>query len=335
MNYRHSEVFAALKATNEGIKTNLTTGQYLKTLDQYLLNATMPVLEATCYFDVIISKLAAWSTENFRRKLSMKNLDFPSLAIKFLMQDTPDGKAQVWKDMSLDRAVIFTSLHNFLTSLRDYEMACNCEGPVPLAYTSCPEVYYLHIVNQHELSLEARRPLLPVIQQVRYWLSEALEFKKRILEKYTRFCLNIAQKDYVHHFQCRQNLNDMVQSYLIAADRAIDKCDASQGALTPHIQNWLLTARNHLTKSQQIENKEVPLETLDTNEGAMNQLNSLLDDVATSVENIEHVRRIARLADLKGTGRILLGIEESLPLATRSYLHTLAATTYTPTTQKG
>lgn len=323
-NYRHSEVFAALKATDEGIKTNLTTGQYLKTLDQYLLNAVLPIIEATCYYDVVLSKMVAWQTENFRRKLSMRAIDFPSVAMYFLIQELPKDKAELWKELNLDRAIVFSTLNSFLSSLEYYEKACNCEGEVPPAYAAMPEAYYLHIVHHHEMSLHARRPLLPVIQQVRYWLGEAQEFKKRILEKYTRLCLNIAQKDYVHFFNCQVLLDDVVQSYLIAADRAIDKCDASQGVLTSHIMNWLLTARNHLSKSLKIENNEVPLDALDSLESALTQLNSVLEDARLASESIEQVRRIARMADLKGEGRILLGIEEMLPSASRSYLHSLS-----------
>lgn len=323
--YRHSEVFAALKATNERIKTNLTTGQYLKTLDEYLLNAVTPIIEATGYFDVFLPKMLAWQTENFRRKLSMKNIDLPSAIMYFLLQSLPEDKLTLWKGLCLDRAVVFYALQNFLDALEEYELACNCEGPVPNFYKDSPLAYYLHVTRHHESSLSARRPLLPVIQQVRYWLNEAMEFKRRILEKYTRLCLTTAQKDYVAYFNCQVPLDDIVQSYIIAASRAIDKCDASQGVLTSHIQNWLLTARNHLSKSMTAEHQEVSLDSVEGIDNLVTQkLTSLMEELTDTAENIDHVRRISRLADLTGYGRILLGIEESLPVATRAFLRSFA-----------
>jgi hypothetical protein len=321
-NYRHSETFAILKATKERIKTNLSTGQYLKTLDQYLLNAVVPIIEATCYYDVFLTKLLAWQTENFRRKLSMRPVDIPSLVMRFLLQDKSESKIEIWKELCLERGAVFVSLRSFLDSLKEYELACNCEGPVPSVLNDDPLAYYLFVAQHHEQALETTRPLMPIIQQVRYWLHEAHEFKNRIEEKYTRMCLTFAQKDYVSHFQCRKDLDVIVQCYAMAASRAIDKCDASQGVLTTHITNWFLTAKNHLTKELTNELQEVPLSALESvdTEG----LNAFIFDMEDDVDRITHIRKIARMADLEGSGRILLGIEEHLPPATKNFLRSIS-----------
>jgi hypothetical protein len=86
----------------------------------------------------------------------------------------------------------------------------------------------------------------------------------------------------------------------------------------------MLTARNHIAKALAIENYEVSLESLDRLDPLIDTVTNLVSDSLVSADRALHIRKIARMADLHGHGRILLGIEEILPPSTRSYLQSLS-----------
>jgi hypothetical protein len=319
--YRHSEVFSVLKARVETLQTNLTTNQYIRTLDSYLTKAVLPIVECTDYFDGYLGKMLAWQEENFRRKLSMRrDLDLPSVIMEFTLRTSAAGKMEVWQELALDRAVVMQAVRNFLDCLVPYQKAHNCELPLPDNVIGDPLSYWLYYTQQVEKTFNARRPLIPVIQQAEYWLYQATEFKQVIIEKYIRLCLTQAQRDYVSFFNCQVDLDDIIQSYIIAASRAIDKCDAQQGALTSHIQKWFLTARNLFNKRRLQEAKESSFESLDDLNIALESQNDpvlcdmlSVNSVHLQREEVEQVRVIAQMADPKGYGRLLLGIEETFP----------------------
>ncbi len=317
--YKHSESFALLKRAEETISGNLTTNQYCKILDTYLLEAVTPIMTATNYYDGYVGKMLSWQSENFRRKLSMsKEIDLASLSILFLVSSDPIVKLGVWKTLKLDRMLILESLRNFLQVTSRYVEANNCTLPVPVGYD--PYEYWTSVSNDIEANLGCSGSLMPVIQQCEYWLHQATEFKRMILEKYIRFCLMQAKTSYVTYFNHEIDLDDIIQSYIVAASRAIDKCDADQGVLTTHIMNWFLTARNFLNK-RRTQDSSLHLESLDSVRESTSEDDATPD--VSPADDIDYIRAVARMADPKGTGRYYLGIEERLPISQRKLLNTL------------
>jgi hypothetical protein len=163
--------------------------------------------------------------------------------------------------------------------------------------------------------------------QCQYWTNLAYGFKGVILEKYTRMVLMIAQQDYVR-LEMKVQLDDIIQEYTTSALKAIDRCDATKGVLTTHIQFWLRSARNVVVKKY-INNNEVsiedgaPSDDSDISPGyARYSDNALGDDTSndapdTELEEIEErkhkvdrIRQIARFFDPSGCARLLLGVSE-------------------------
>ena len=93
----------------------------------------------------------------------MRQSDVSSLVMMFMLHDNLESKISIWKELCLDRGAIFVSLKIFLESLTEYELACNCEGPVPKTYENNPIAYYLYVTQQQEQILKTTRPLMPVI----------------------------------------------------------------------------------------------------------------------------------------------------------------------------
>lgn len=301
--YKHSESFAQLKGITERIQGNYSTAQYIRVLDAFLLEGVDAMIDDTRYMDVVLSKVLAWSVPNFRRKVTMSGKEnlVPSV-LAFLLEKNATKKKALLRELKLDRIVLFYALSSFLELLeKEYLPAVN--GELRILVKGDPLAFCMLRVHDVERSLHASKRLTGTYAKVKYWYEHAVDFKHQILEKYTRLCLMSAQRDYVGYFHHRVDLDDIVQTYLYMASRAIDKCDVNRGVLTTHILNWLLTGRAHLRRD------EVEQPTSDE---------FLDEDTATDVDTerrdsystVEHVQAVSRLIDPKGLGRYLLGIEQ-------------------------
>lgn len=299
-----------MKVIQEKISGNLTTSQYLEIYDTFLLNSIKPLIENTRYFDSFVIRLIGWQEKNFRRKVSFKpRPEFPRLATLFLLARDSCERLAAYKAMKLDRGARIEFLKTFHESMEVYEKACNCELTPPNPNQDVLS-YCLGVKSQIEKGHKSDATLVEVISESKLWLGRALTFKQSILEKYVRLCLNTAQKDYVHYFHHRIPLDDIVQTYLMAASRAIDKCDLTQGALTSHIQNWLFSGRDHVSKHSQDPKVESYVEHLEdlvdlTADNEVERLDSERNDEL-------ELRRLAKLCDPSGVGRAYLGIPEIL-----------------------
>lgn len=245
--YKHSQVFASLKGISEQIEDNLTTSQYLQSYDAFLERSVIPIITGTRVFDVFVSRLVGWQEKNFRRKVTfLSRAEVPGLVVNFLLQTSPEKRVEAYRRLNLDRGVCIEFLKLFQDLLVTYRQACNCELKNPVS-GKFDLGHSLHVKATVEANLRATQPLMSTYLESKFWFDRALEFKQRIMEKYVRLCLTTAKKDYVSHFKMEVDLDDVIQYYLMATSRAIDKCDYRQGVLTSHIQNWFLTARTKLS----------------------------------------------------------------------------------------
>lgn len=300
--YTHSKSFAILKRVREQLGTNLTSGQYLQLLDTLLYRSLAPIVEHTNLFEAYLCSLIGWQEKHNKRKVSLVDKQaFSSIAVAWLLY--PKWmKVQKLASLKLDRIAIYEFCRTFIRQHQPYVDACNCALKREGVTVSLTEM--LVVKKRVEDAVNCSGSLIPVIQEVQYWLEEADNFKTAVLEKYVRMCLTHAQKDYVGHFKTAVPLDDIVQSYILIAARAIDKCDFRQGVITSHIQNWFLTARTHLAKNAKSE--YVP----ETQEVVDDEAESIVDTMVRS-EEVENVRIVARLLDPVGAGRAFLGILET------------------------
>ena len=307
-NYRHSTSFSALKGLKETLQGNLSTVQYMRVLDAYLIHALEPLITKTSFVDGYVVRALAWSTKRSRRRLSLdRNVDFMKLSFLFILDERANKKVELWRKMKLERSLALFIAEDFIEKMRKvYIPAANCELPLPENFYGDPIAYYRMRQKEVESALRCQGNLLEIYHTVVYWYEKAKEFKHTILEKYVRMCLMSAQRDYRNFFNCEIELDDILQSYLFMASRAIDRCDANQGALTSHIQNWFLTARSALNKQRL--NNEASLDE--------DMISAELEEPPryTTEEDRRHLLSVASFADPEGLGRYLLGFEETLPL---------------------
>lgn len=311
--YRSSRAFQDLKNIQEKLAVNMTTSQYMKLYDEYLEKAMNPIIANCKFFDSYLSQLISWQARSHRRKISfVGQIEFPRLAVNFLIQSTSEQRIAAYKKLSLDRGIVIEFLRLFETMTSKYKLATNMDlfgGNIQ----KC-----LRVISDMEASLRPKTPLIAIIRESAYWFEHALGFRHLILEKYIRLTLNASQRDYVECFQGREELDDVVQAYLMYTARAIDRCDYKQGALTSHVQKYFLAAKAYVLKG--LNSKNESLEDQGDSGGLYEpDLNSDLHspDIQllnkTSIEETSKViAKLSKLLDPVGYARAYLGISEDL-----------------------
>lgn len=316
--YEHSASFSKLKNITERISKNLTTLEYLHTLDMFLWQALEPIhAECPSLFHNYVAKIVARQT----RKASMRftSDDRSKLPIHlFNMVTTKDPKRahEFAKSMYINRGLLFGFITLFLKKTERYERLHSTFDLDPIVRNS--EIYNI----ERSLGLRSGGTLYSAIQQTKFWYDKARTFKDMILEKYTRLALMHAKstyKDFNHYVP----LNDVIQIYLIVVSRAIDRCDPRQGVLTTFVTNWFKSGKSEvgdLAKTQGDQSYEALLE--DMGDAASDVLGSFT--TSTNSEWMDHVSFVAKTVDRQGYVRAPLRIPEFLTEKQRQILEAFA-----------
>lgn len=323
--YQHSETFAKLKGIQESISTNLTSFQYLSVLDTFLYRSVQPLVSGTKFIDIFLAQVLGWQTQNPKRKTAgVGRHAFSAHATLFFLLEEPKQRMTVLRNMRLDRGIIFEAIRRWLAIVEEYEV-------LSTQIATDENMQRLHELGE-KASLRPSFSLHATYTQVKFFYEKSADFKAKILEKYTRLCLNHAQRDYVM-LGHRVQLNDIVQVYLMTASKAIDKCDTDRGVLTTHIQNWLMSAKNNVM-SQHLQRTMVAMTNAQGK--AVEQLVEYVpldetpdipveeSDAQEKEEVIDNVRRIAKAFDPSGVGRILMGVQEVLSAEDRLAIRAMA-----------
>lgn len=308
----------SLKRVKEQLGHNYTSFQLLSVLDQLLWKSMWPILRTTDYFDRVLANVIGWSATNPRRKLSSLPKDrFNTYAAAYLVADTPKVKLRILKKMRIERNILFYVVARFLEVMRD----------VPPAKPSQKVVNALAVFDHEGLWFAAR--------ESDYWHQQAIAFKGMIMEKYMRFVMMEAQQFHKQQRQHNPHLNfdldDIAQNFILAVNKAIDKCDAQQGTLTSYIQNWIKDAKGNpqlrgeygiaytipasqrRAVAQSPKNKAVNISvSIDSDELQHLRSESNVEEEFERKRTVELVRLLAKRADPTGISRMFLGIGEIL-----------------------
>lgn len=298
LSYKASRIFGAIKIQKDLLEGNMTTSQYMNQLDSYLYSALRAIETNTNYLDNVIAGLIGWQEKNFRRRVSlMSKREFIQAAVLWLLKSREE-RVRDLPSLKLDRGVIASVCQSFLDLTEGYTRAMQNKE---LTQADLAAVY-----SAEQKLLIQGGSLHRAVAAVKYRSDQAIEFKGKILSKYSRMSIMAAKRDYTDYFEFRINLDDMCCEYLLAAARAIDKCDYEKGPLTTHIQNWFYTARSHCQKRYDTGLMEKSTDFSET--PTEDSTYSLEDSLDTSESEL--VRRLAKIADPSGIGRRALGIEE-------------------------
>jgi|GEM_PF-4700545 len=303
--YSHSLTFNSLKRTKEQVAGNLTSAQYLNTLDMLLWKALEPIaLECPSFFYTFMSKCVAYQSvyPNSKYTSGEKGV-LPTILMQMLVESKIDPVAALAKARKLyiNRGLLFGMISTFLKIAEPYERLHS-------AFSDIPKYEQRSMCQALEIALGARdsNTLYQAIRQVEYWDKRARAWKNVILEKYTRMALGQAQKTYVD-FNHYVDLDDVTQIYLMVAAKAVDRCDARRGVLTTFIQNWLKGARSQVSELASGQ-KDDSLEELYEKLGDSMDIGCVAPD--TSAEDSQALAYRAQVHDPEGVVRTVLGIPQ-------------------------
>lgn len=306
MEYQHSVVFDTLKRTVEEIDVNLTSAQYLHTLDYFLWQA-LTLLAHACpsLFFNWMAKVVAHQTLNPSSKFTsddknqMPILFFNSLTLRYADNSMGPAISEVQK-MYLNRGFLFGLLAKFLREAASYTKLTSAFVNNPMKVRS--DIAKL----EQRLGVEDGVELYHVLRDIEHWDTKARSWKDKIVQKYTRMTILAAQKTYVD-FNHSVGLDDVSQLHLMVTAKAIDRCDPRVGVLTSFIQQWLKSARAETAKLAKGQGDD-SFEYLEEVMGDSLDLGSVDPDSTSEV--LQELSYKAQVKDPVGIVRITLGIPQ-------------------------
>jgi hypothetical protein len=317
--YEHSEIFAKMKDVKERIGTNLTSLEYLETLDMFLWRAIGSIRKAVpSLVDEFMVKAIAQQTFKSSTKFSsiMKEEKgkLPVILFNALTErdvENLDG----FRNLRLNRGMLFGLVQIFMDRTEAYRELCNVE---PLSVQDWKSRAFQLMEMERSLGVVEGIALYNVIEDVNIWYERARDWKSAIIEKYTRKALGQAKVAY-EDYNYAMDLADVIQIHMVLLSRAINRCDSRLGVLTTFITSWFKSARSEMTRvinsSQEVSYEEMLEDMGDSAEAEGSE-----DKTITTQEAVQHISMLAKEIDPTGVLRFHLGIPEFMPLDKRKIL---------------
>lgn len=313
--YEHSRVFDTMKNTEEQITGNLTSLQYLQTLDYFLWEALKPIAaECPSFFYNYLCKVVARQSLKASVKLtSSDRMKLPIQLFNTLTTQSPSKAFDQSRLLYINRGVFFGFISLFLRKLQYYmELHQSMHD-----FDAAERNILIHRIEQ-TVGLRPGGQLYPALMQIIHWDTKARWWKASIVEKYTRMAALNAQRTYkdFNHFV---PLDDVMQIYMVVTNRAVDRCDARQGVLTTFIQNWFKSARGEVAKLAEHQ-QDASYESLteDHGDSIHEVIGVTLPDLTKELQT--HIAYIASTIDKNGLVRTALGIPQFVTRAQRETL---------------
>ncbi len=308
--YTHSETFASLKTHKESISDNLSSSQYLQTLDMLIWKALTPIIfECPELVRNMFAKFCARQTLAPNTKLTSDQKEkLPTLLFNAMALKEPQDALDAYRKLYFNRGLLFGLLSVFLDKGAEYVKLHNA------FYDSNDPALQIRLRElEIELGANTDSGLYAAAKESAFWDEKARTWRGKIMEKYTRMALLSAKRTYVDYSH-KVKLDDVAQIHLMMVGKAIDRCDARLGVLTTFINPWLKGARSQVA-DEAAEQEHESIEDL--------QERTDMEPVAdfdTTSEELEHIAYRARIIDPVGLVRTMLGIPQWIRAADRQTL---------------
>lgn len=311
--YQHSELFARLKDVKERINTNLTSLEYLETLDMFLWRAIGSIRKAIpSLVDEFMVKAIAQQTFKSSTKFSSILKEEKGKLPVFLFNALTErdiGSLEGFRNLRLNRGMLFGLVQIFMDRTSPYMELFNV---APLSLDDWKSRDFQLKAMERNLGVVEGVSLYNVIEDVNIWYERARDWKSAIIEKYTRKALSQAKVAY-EDYNYAMDLADVIQIHMVLLSRAINRCDSRLGVLTTFITSWFKSARSEMTRvinaSQEVSYEEMIEEMGDSAEAE-----GCDDKTIMTQEAVQHISMLAKEIDPTGVLRIHLGIPEFMPL---------------------
>lgn len=317
-------------------ETNLTSGQIQTVMDRLLYKALEPVILYTNLFDSQLIYLLALVTRNKKRKVSSLNRNVVlEILVKALACDNPTDKLELIRKLRLERSFIHVFLKRFVDSK-----------------TNFLGLYQAYMVNPSERKRMSAKmqPYINssgCISKQDYYLAIVLTssnlelfytYFDSVVAKYYKLCYSKARSLQEMNPNNNYDYFDIVQNLRRKTVIALNKYDASSGALTAYIKWWMYNSvtsssseheyglaytipqnhKNKMSGANGAMNFSVSMDTSVHDEDGdecslhniLNAETPELDDEAASEHLLDKLYLIVKAADPLGIARLSMDIPE-------------------------
>ena len=318
---------------------NLTGGQIQEVLDTLIYESVSPIVAESSAFDVQVAYFLSVTARNKKRKLSsLPREQSIDTMCRYLCESDPRKKVELVSKMRVERSFVYNFVMKFLQEVKDYH-------PMYVQYMRTGKKTLRRHQSKRLGAIEAsvgcsRKSLFSIISTTRDYLELAYTFRNKIVMQYVKHSYKQA-RSFVEMKGPNFDFQDVHQNFLAAVTKAVDKYDASKGALTSYINWWLLNAQTtsnsahgheygiaySIPQSQKKALAEKSSKALNVNFGVSLDAPSDKDGEqagpsrfisgSPSVEHemlenekLDEVRALAKSADMKGIARLYLDIDE-------------------------
>lgn len=333
----------ATEETQASVADNLTGGQLQEILDLLIFEAIAPIILESDVFDVQLVHLLSLAARNRKRKLSaLPREEFISTLCQAISVKSRSRKLEIISEAKIERGFLYNFVVNFLREAADYTTTYQ-------KYLTCKTSIERHRLDSKleatEKSLGGTRDgMFSALNSARDYLELMYEFRNGIVGNYVKFAFQQA-KMFAAQKGANFNFEDVYQNFLTVITKAIDKYDASKGALTSYIKWWVLNAQTSTSSEHGHEYgiayvlPQTQKKSMATHEGARTQVNfsvslsTLLgkDGEETELEShiqgaegvdaeierrqeLDRTRFLIKKADIRGLARLSLEIDEVFSL---------------------
>jgi hypothetical protein len=219
----------------ETLTVNLSTKQIITILNGLIHAAAEPLFMHSSLMRQLLLQATMQTQVDHRRKISSHNKETTTALIVHAVMHRDYTAIKL---CNMDRGMLFKAVDMVLGNLRQ---AMQLEQEL-LRYPRSRR----RLLQMEKLSQTTginSNLLTPLARWVITYYNAYRTFKEYIIEKYHRFARSEANKA-IAVTGLHVDTNDLFKNYLMAVDKAIDKCNADQGTLTHYITQWMLSARS-------------------------------------------------------------------------------------------
>lgn len=328
---------AASSSTVASSDKNLTGEQIQQVLDLFLYKALEPIILYTDMFDQQVAYILSVVSSNRKRKVSSLDRDRTvDLLCRYLFATDRRKKFEILREAKIERSFLHVFANRFLQKISNYCSKYNAfllfDGNTAGRNALREELNTIAV----RLGCKDRQSMYTIATVSLGYLKRFYDYRAQVLEKYAKQASSQA-KAHTSTKGSNFDFNDVRQTILKGILLAIDKYDSERGALTTYINWWVLNAQTCNTSEHEYGiayvvpqsqrkkiaehttsylNHSVSLDELADDEGNTKNLHSVIgdgvdhDDQLIKSEADVHVRRIAKLADVRGCARLVLEIGE-------------------------
>ena len=229
-------------SSSDTLQENLSSYQIATVLDGLLMEALKPLAEHTNVIQHWLVEMLPLAVSDGRRKISKLPIDqVISLIFTAVLTTDPVKLLDIVKQLKLERNQIFHLIHAVEDIGKDYHR----DIVKVLKSKGSRRARYLRKITAVEDRLGSSRTYcLPTLNTCSYWNTQALNFKRRVAEKYYKLAMKKAvEAEYSTGLSI--SLEDLYNNYVLAIYRAIDKFDSNHGMLASYIQFWFKNASSN------------------------------------------------------------------------------------------